>query len=93
MPGEKKRGKKDKQIDEFRGENKSDCIDSKRLIMSETLTFHSVRLIAVGSWRHSGLMLRGTVVFVPGGDDGCICSVYVHNLANTWWWQRKEATT
>lgn len=86
---ENKQTKKDKQIDEFRGKDESDCTDSKRLIMSERLTFHSVRLIAVGSWRHSGVMLRGTVVFVPAGDDGRICSVYIHNLANTW---TKETT-
>lgn len=61
--------------------------------MLDTLTFHSVRLIAVSSWRHSGVMLRGAVVFVPGGNDGGICSVYVHNLANTWTWQLKEETT
>lgn len=45
--------------------------------------FHSMRLIAVGSWRHFGVMLRGAVVFVPAGDDGRVCSVHVHNLANT----------
>lgn len=87
------KNKKGEQNDEFRGGNQSDCIDSKWLIMSERLTFHSVRLIAVCSWRHSGVMLSGAVVFVPTGDDGRICSVYVQNLANTWTWQRKEKTT
>lgn len=92
MPGKKEEEKKDEQIDEFIGENECDSIDSKRLSMSGMLTFHGVRLIAVGSRWHSGVMLRGTVVFVPAGDDGRICSHYVHNLANTWTWQREETT-
>lgn len=56
-------------------------------------TFDGVRLIAVGRWRHSGVTLRGAVVPVPAGDDGRACSVYVHNLANTWTSRRKEGTT
>lgn len=61
--------------------------------MSEMLTFDCVRLIAMGSWGHPGVMLHGAVVSVPAGDDGCICPVYVHNLADTWKWRRKEGTT
>ncbi len=51
--------------------------------LNRTLTFHSMRLMALGSGRLLGMMLHGVVVFVPARDDGCICTIYVICLANT----------
>lgn len=40
-------------------------------------------LMVVASRRLLGMMLQGVVVFMPVGDDGCICAIYVIRLANT----------
>lgn len=56
----------------------------------QQLTFHSNRLMAMGSGRLLGVMLHSIVVLVHTGDDGCICTIYVIGLANTWKSQKKE---
>lgn len=53
------------------------------MILNRTLTFNSMRLMAVGSGGPLGMVLHGVVVFVPAIDDGCICTIYVICLANT----------
>lgn len=59
------------------------------LIRNRTLTFCSMRLIAVGSMRLLGMMLHRGVVFVPAGDDECVHAIDVICLANTYNDQRK----
>lgn len=53
------------------------------MTLNRTLTFHSMRLMAVGSGRLLGMMIHGVVVLVPARDDGCICTIYIICLANT----------
>lgn len=48
------------------------------------LTFHSIRLIALGRGRLLGVMLHGVIVSVPASSDVCICTIYVICLTNSW---------
>lgn len=47
------------------------------------LTFHSMRLMAMGRWGLLSVMLHGGVVSVQASGDVSICSIYVICLANT----------
>lgn len=52
------------------------------MILHRTLTFRSSGLMAVG--RLLGGMLAGVVVFMHTREDGCICTINVIRLADTW---------
>lgn len=60
------------------------------MFLHKMLTFYSMRLMAMGSGGLLGLMLHGVVVFVKASCDGCICTIYVICLADTWKGQEKE---